>query len=93
MKRDIDGIIDSVKERFANAQVYQLQVSHPADDNGLWYFHFPGSKDDIQIESCNGMCPFIIESNVGVAKDGRTVDEVVALICDYLLSVQPSVST
>ena len=39
------------------------------------------------------MCPFIIESNVGAAKDGRTVDEVVALICEHLSSVQMSDAT
>ena len=56
MARDIDTIIDSVKQRFPNVAVYQLQVTHPADD-GIWYFYFPGSDDDIQVESWNGMCP------------------------------------
>ena len=93
MRRDIDDIIEFVKGRFPNAEVYQLQVSHPGDDDGIWCFYFQGSRDDIQIESWNGMCPFIVESNVGAAKDGRTVDEVVALICKHLSLVQMSDST
>src|SRR5258708_6907092 len=87
MKRDIDDIIEAVRKHFVNAEVHQLQVRHPGDDDGIWFFYFPGG-DDIQIESWNGMWPFLVESNVGEAKHARTVDEVVALICDYLSTVE-----
>ncbi len=89
MKRDIDEIIDSVKRRFPEVEVHQLQVTHPADDNGIWYFYFSGNDDEIQIESWNGMCPFIVESNRNdVAGNGITVDEVVQMICEHLLSLK-----
>jgi hypothetical protein len=40
----------------------QLRVRHPgADDDGLWFFTRPGSSNEVQIESPNGRCPFLIE--------------------------------
>jgi hypothetical protein len=44
--------------------VRQLEVSHPgADDDGLWFLGWPGSNFEAQIESLDGMCPFLIETD------------------------------
>jgi hypothetical protein len=84
-KRDIDKIIEAVKTKFPNVTIEQLKVMHSADDNGLWYFSFEKFKDEIQIESSSGICPFLIESNRSDKRVyGNSVDEVVNIICEHL---------
>jgi len=84
--RDVDRIIEAVRQAFPDAVVDQLKVTHPADDDGLWYFHLPENpKDDIQIESSYGNCPFLIENmRNDDRKNGETVEQVVSIICQYL---------
>ena len=48
--KDIDLIIEKVRQVFPEIEVEQLKVKFPADDDGIWYFYL--SKTDwIQIES------------------------------------------
>ena len=65
--------------------IEQLKLIHPADDDGIWYFSLEKTKDEIQIESPDGNCPFLIESN---RNDERTnavsVKEVIELVCEHL---------
>jgi hypothetical protein len=63
MQRDIDRIIASIKEQIPDVHVEQLQKTHPADDDGLWWFCVPGRKN-IQVESSTGNCPFLIETDL-----------------------------
>ena len=82
MPRDIDQIIDRLKAAMPGVEVEQLQVSHPgADDDCLWFIKLPGKSEEVQIESSDGTCPFVIESDFGTERQhGYTVDEVVAKI-------------
>lgn len=92
MQRDVDTIIARVGEMFPPARVYQLEKKLPTDDDGIWYFYLPEIRRDIQIESSNGMCPFIVETNEQSAYDARqanTVDEASEMIVDYLKSLDP----
>jgi len=83
--RDIESIIEKVKERFPKVSIAQLKVMHPADDDGLWFFSFENPKDEIQIESSFGKCPFLIESNRNDERRyGHSVDEVVDIVCEHL---------
>jgi hypothetical protein len=88
MDRDIDRIIEGVRRRFPNLVIWQLKVSNPADDDGLWFFTLPGKKDDIQIESSSGMCPFVMEhcdmKSSTEAWHAHSVEEVVDKISSYL---------
>lgn len=34
-----------------------------ADDDGLWFFNQAESRFEVQIESPDGMCPFLIETD------------------------------
>jgi hypothetical protein len=62
--RDVDQIIHSIMNVCPTVKVRQLNVSHPgADDDGLWFFNWPGSEFEVQIESSNGICPFLIETD------------------------------
>jgi hypothetical protein len=83
--RDVDKIIEAVKIKFPNVTVEQLKVSLPADDDGLWYFSFENLKDEIQIESSYGKCPFLIESDRNnERRNSNSVEEVINIICEHL---------
>ena len=41
--RDVDRIIEAVRQAFPDVVVDQLKVTYPADDDGLWYFHLQRS--------------------------------------------------
>ena len=80
MPRDIDLIIEQLTARLPGVRVTQLQVAHPgADDDGLWFVSMPGRAATVQIESSQGSCPFLIESDFSTSH-GRTVDEVVEIV-------------
>jgi hypothetical protein len=88
MKRDIDKIVDAIKEQFPEVKVIQMDKKHPVDDDGLWWFRLPGKSKDIQIESSTGECPFLVESDDTIssldAVTAHTIDEAVKLISLYL---------
>lgn len=85
--RDIDLIIDEVKQQFPEIQVYQYHKTHPADDDGVWWFSLPDIEPDIKLDSPYGFCPFMIETNEQWGENAgtaNTVNEAVSLIVDYL---------
>ena len=59
--RDIDRIIALVREQLPCIDVTQYQQKYPADNDGLWWFRQRGIDGDIQMESSDGMCPFLVE--------------------------------
>jgi len=90
---DIDEIIENVKREFPTCDVQQLKVTHPADDDGIWYFSLPGLEPEIQIESGSGNCPFLVETDEQSSLNARrsnTVDEAVSMIVDYLSGLTQS---
>jgi hypothetical protein len=82
MARDIDRIIERLKAEIPDVHIVQLQVSHPgADDDGLWFIEVPGRAEKVQLESSNGECPFLIESDLSTASSqGHTVEEVISTV-------------
>ena len=62
-KRDIDEVIQEVRRRLPGVRCERLKTKHPADDSGLWFFDLgpPDSKRTVQVESSNGMLPFLVE--------------------------------
>jgi hypothetical protein len=89
LMRDVDRIIALVKKRCPGVKVEQLRVSHPADDDGIWFFSLLPTRKEIQIESSDGMCPFVVEHDglltTATEALGISVDRTVELISDYLL--------
>jgi hypothetical protein len=85
--RDIDRIIALVREQLPGINVVQHKGTHPADDDGLWWFRSPGVEVDIQLESSYGTCPFIVEhADMHVTRETRradTVEEAVQAVTDY----------
>jgi hypothetical protein len=84
--RDVDKIISLVRAISPAVTVEQLKVLHPgADDDGLWFFNQPESPFGAQIESSNGMCPFLIETDETSARlTGNSVQEVVQILSSLL---------
>ena len=95
MGRDIDLIIERVKQCVPDAEVWQHRVPNPrVDDDGVWFFTVPGAErtryrsKSIQIESSYGVCPFMVEhddmTSTSEAETARTIDEAVEQIVAYL---------
>ena len=50
MNRDIDRIIQQVKQRQPTVLAEQLAPSHPgSDEDGLWFFRIPGTAGEVAI--------------------------------------------
>jgi hypothetical protein len=90
--RDVEKIIEKVRELYPAVEVNQLKVLlHPgADDDGLWFFRQPGSPFDVQIESTKGTCPFLIETDeTDVRITADSVEETVQAL-SFLLHLTKS---
>ena len=61
--KDIDQIIQEISRRYKDVHVEQLKATHPADDDGVWFFSLPDVNNEVQVESCSGRCPFNISDN------------------------------
>jgi hypothetical protein len=82
MQRDIDRIIDRLSIDAPSIQVRQLQVRHPGnDDDGIWFFSIPGKNGEVQLESSDGTCPFLVESDCDDKRvEVQTVEEAVVVV-------------
>jgi|HubBroStandDraft_2_1064218.scaffolds.fasta_scaffold3069033_1 hypothetical protein len=82
MKRDIDFIIEQLTAGIPDIHIEQLKVARPgADDDGLWFINIPNHEKQVQIESSEGSCPFLIESDFNNERFyGHTVQEVVETV-------------
>ena len=83
--KDVDRVIENVIALLPDIKWQQLQVKFPADDDGLWFFDLPNARNSVQIESSNGMVPFIVEHDLTDERyDGATVEEVSAKVVEWL---------
>ena len=88
-ERDIDIVIRQVHQHLPEAEVVQLRVKWPADDNNLWWFSLPEVEPEIQVE--RACCPFLVETDEqcsSLALKAMTVDEAVTMIVNYLQSAK-----
>jgi hypothetical protein len=60
--RDIDIFISEFLGKYPQVESWQLEVMHPADDDGIWYFQ--AGKIRFHVESSDGNFPFVVESNI-----------------------------
>ncbi len=61
--RDLEEVIRRVRDALPGIKWKQLSVILPADDDGLWYFWLPDLPGEVQIESSQGVCPFLVETD------------------------------
>lgn len=61
-------------------------MGHPrTDDDGLWFFRRPGVSNEVQIESPNRMCPFLIEHDMSTdRRTGLTPEDVAKVVWEWL---------
>jgi hypothetical protein len=80
--RDIDHIVERLKTELPGVKIRQLQVSRPGvDDDGLWFITMPDRSPEVEIESSDGSCPFLIESDFSAERfHGQTIDEVISTV-------------
>ena len=82
--RDIDAIISQLRLAHPDISAEQVTTLHPgADDDGLWFFHHPAHKVELQLESSTGMCPFLVESSASADRlVASTVKQAVELVVE-----------
>jgi hypothetical protein len=92
--RDVEKIIERFRELYPAVEVSQLKVLHPgADDDGLWFFSHCESPFEVQIESPNGMCPFLIETDESDAQTTtNTIEKTVQVLTALLHLVKGETS-
>jgi hypothetical protein len=54
MTRDIDIIIEKVREHLPTAAVNQLMVVNPTDDDGIWWFSLPDVEREFMSSHLSG---------------------------------------
>lgn len=82
---DIDDVIAAVQRVVPGVRCDQLTVTHPADDDGIWFFRFPNGGNEVQIESSLGNCPFLVEHSLTNERfEGATVDVVAEKVVQWL---------
>ena len=77
MQRDIDLHLGQLVATTPGIQTRQSKVIHPrADDDGLWFINIQDRAGEVQIESRDGMCPFLIESNFSSEPSHQTLIQI-----------------
>ena len=83
--RDIDQVIRELRRHYPAIAVEQLHVTHPADDDGIWFFTHPAGRGEVQVESTTGSAPFIVEGDDDPRADTNcSIAETVALVASRL---------
>jgi len=49
--RDIDLVIAEVERYDPNIRSWQLEVKHPSDDDGIWFFWIPEVAGEVQVST------------------------------------------
>jgi hypothetical protein len=91
MMRDIDQIVANAQQQIPEVIVSQLQKKFVSDDDGIWWFTLPGVRQNIQLESSSGNCPFLVETDEQSSHQARmaqTVEEAVGMIVSYLTPIR-----
>lgn len=95
MVRDIDKIIEVLRNAHQNLVIEQLRVTHPGvDDNGIWFFKNPATGIETQLESSTGNCPFLIESNRSSEREyANTIPQAISIDAGQLHAARTTSST
>lgn len=89
MSAPIDAVLAAVRASAAGAQVARLAITHPADDDHVWFIRRSGGTAELQINSHHpdGQPPFTIETDQhGGSITVTTVEEAIEVIDHWLLA-------
>ena len=83
--RGIDEVIDRLRASWPELRCEQLRVTHPgADDDGVWFFAHPTTREEVQVESSSGDPPFLVESDQAPAAMCPSVEATLAVVARRL---------
>jgi len=84
IQRDIHAIMAAVAQVLPTCVITQEAAYLPTThDDGIWYFNLPVMVHSVQIESSDGMCPFLLETEDAsgpIARTFASVHEIVEVI-------------
>jgi hypothetical protein len=89
MSTPIDAVLAAVRARVADARVSRLGVTHPVDDDNVWFIQTASGAAEVQIDSRpNGQPPFLIETDQHRQVTAVTVEEAIDVVERWLLAAQ-----
>jgi hypothetical protein len=90
MRHDIDIIRERILAAIPDAKFEQLQCTHPADDDRIWFVRREGKNEEVQLESSSYSVPFLIESTSSPERlTVSTIDEAVEAVLRLLTPLNP----
>jgi hypothetical protein len=79
----LDDILDQVRRHNGDLVVERLQVTHPADDDNVYFLGDTSRLDRVQLDTApNGQPPFLIEAHESMTTSDPTLASTV--IQDWL---------
>lgn len=73
----VDEIFADLRRSFDDIHIERLTVTHPADDDNVWYITRVGRRGELQLDSApGGAPPFLLESE---SERGRAGDVTTAV--------------
>jgi len=84
----IDDVFDQLRQRVPALIIERLDVTHPADDDNVYFIGDQHQLDSIQVDTApDGQPPFLIEN--GGRHETTDTTEAVTLIRDWLEQDEP----
>jgi hypothetical protein len=88
----LDELLDQLRSRIPGLTVERLQVTHPADDDNVYFIGDTHGPDRIQLDTApDGQPPFCIEN--GGRLDTPQASEAASIIASYLEQTRPPGTT
>ncbi|GAA1788926.1 hypothetical protein GCM10009682_08730 [Luedemannella flava] len=80
----VDDILFALRKSYPGLQVVRLSVSHPADDDNVWFISLPPDGPELQLDSLpNGRPPFLLESDWARAQTAD-IEEAIEQLSEWL---------
>jgi hypothetical protein len=74
---EVDAVFDALWTEFPEIKIERLTVTHPGDDNNVWYINGTVRDFEIQLDTApGGQPPFIVESNIEREKPSNAADAI-----------------
>lgn len=82
-EQPVDELISHLRSRLPSARVERLKVTHPADDDNLWFVRVGATEVQFDCHP-GGQPPFLIEGEKDERHSATSVGDALAVIEDML---------